>query len=297
MMQTRKTESPEQRSLTTSQRAMAAARRMKELAPLAHQRQQAGVKVSNGFKGKASVQAAAEQRVSPRLAELARLVRGSCVSEVVTAVESGQITVTSAAKLAKSMPHVQRQAIAEVIKGRSAVEVLAEIGVQDRRLPRFDDDVLEQMVNQFKRLLDLRRATVGDHPCFHAAYQRLKELRSTVRQWTLTGPQGPPPEYKDRDGRPYPFRLNVAFRFRGQIDNTCYDIGALWNQISVLSRHDGGQCIPAEEIGNKLREIHSMLEDAMPQAACSCLGKVDGHAECGGRGWMPRRVLVSTRRY
>jgi hypothetical protein len=270
---------------------------MKDLATVAFQRQRAGVKAADGTKGKASAQAATEEGVGARTAELARLVLRACTREVVAAVESGLLTVTAAAKLAKAMPDVQRQVIGEVAKGRPIVEVLAEIGAQDRRLPRFDDDVLEQMVNQFKRLLELRKATVGDHPCFHAAYQRLEELRSAVRQWTLTGPQGPPPQYNDRDGRPYPFRLNVAFRFRGQIDNTCYDIGALWNQITVLSRHDGGQCIPAEEIGDKLREIHRMLEDACPQAACSCWGKIDGHAECGGRGWTPRRFLVSTRRY
>ena len=232
------------------------------------------------------------------IVELAWLVRRSCVSEEVTAVESGQITVASAAKLAKSMPHVQRQAIAEVANGRSAVEVLAEIGVQDRRLPRFDDDVLEQMDNQFKRLLELRRATVGDHPCFHAARQRLDELRSTVRQWTLTGPQRPPPQYIDRCGRPYPPRLNVAFRFRGQIENTCYDVASLCDQITVMSRHDVGQCIPTKEIGDKLREVYRMLQDACPQAVCSCWGDSDGHAECGGRGRTPRRYFLAfTRRY
>lgn len=287
-----KIETNNQRPLTIGQRAMAAARRMKDLAPFARQRQRAGMKTSSCTKGKASALAAAEQGISPRIAEMARLVDLHCIPEVKAAVESDQISISAAAKLAKALPGVQRQAIGEVIKGRRAVEVLAEIGVQDRRLPRFDDDVFEKCIHQFKRLLDLRRATLGDHPSCHAARARLEELRTATRHWTLTGPKGPPPPLKDLKGFPLPERLNAALRFRGQIENACYDIGTLSRQIAVLSRHDGGQCIPVKEIEKNLTAVQRLLVLAFPDQVCHCRGYSSECSDCFGRGWLPHRGFI-----
>jgi hypothetical protein len=80
--------------------------------------------------------------------------------------------------------------------------------------------------------------TVGDHPCFHAARKHLEELRNAARQWTMSGPQGPPQELKDRNGFPLSPRANVAYRFRGQIENAIYDLTTLRDQIGVMARHE-----------------------------------------------------------
>src|SRR6266851_1529090 len=146
MKQTKKIESPKQRLLTASQRAMAAAKRIENLAPLARQRQRAGVKAPDGTKGKASKQAATEEGVGTRSVELARLVRRRCMPEVVAAVESGLITVSTAAKLAKAYPGTQQRIVKKVEKGRPVLEVLAEIGFQDRRPPKFDDGVFKKLL-------------------------------------------------------------------------------------------------------------------------------------------------------
>src|SRR6266851_10370998 len=125
-MKSKMLRSSNQRPLTISQRAMSAARRMKDLSTISGQRQWAGVKAPDGTKGKASAQAATEVGISTRTAELARLVLRACTREVVAAVESGMLTVSAAAKLAKKMPDVQRQVVVEMAKGRPVVEVLAE---------------------------------------------------------------------------------------------------------------------------------------------------------------------------
>jgi len=277
-----------QRPPTISQRAMFAAQRMKDLATVSGQRQWAGAKAPDGTKGKASAQAASEEGVGTRTAELARLVLRACDREVVAAVESGLLTVSAAAKLAKKMPGVQRQVVGEVAKGRPVVEVLAEAGAQDRRLPRFDNDVFEKLAIQFKRLLNLRRYSLGDHPSYHVALARQEELLNAVRQWTLSGLQGPPPTYT-RYGRPLPVRVNEAFQFRGQFEDTMHDLDSLSRRIGMMARRDGGQCIPAKYIARKLEEVSRLLWGACPHHVCTCWGDSPTHAECGGRGWMPLR--------
>jgi hypothetical protein len=267
---------------------MSAARRMKDLATIAGKRQWAGVRAPDGSKGKASAQAADEFGTGTRIVELARLVYRACTREVAAAVESGLITVSAAAKLAKKMPDVQRQVVVEVAKGRPVVEVLAEAGAQDRRLPRFDNDVFEQLAIQFKRLLNLRRYSLGDHPSYHAAVAHQEEMLNAIRQWTLSGPQGPPPQYTSY-GRPLPHRVNEAFRMRGHFENTMQDLNSLSHRIYVMARRDGGQCIPAKYIARKLHEVCWLLWGACPHHVCTCWGDSPTHEACGGWGWLPLR--------
>jgi hypothetical protein len=88
---------------------MAAARRMKDFAPAAHQRRRAGLKAADGIKGKASTLVGAEQVIGTRIVELAWIVLRDCTPEMVAAVDSKVLSVTTAAKLAKAHPHVQKQ--------------------------------------------------------------------------------------------------------------------------------------------------------------------------------------------
>src|SRR6266851_836744 len=287
-MRTKNVEARKNPPLTISQRAMGAARRMKDLATIAGQGQLAGVEARDGTKGKASAHAATEVGISTRTAELARLVYRACTREVVAAVESGMLTVSAAAKLAKKMPGVQRQVVGQVAKGRPVVEVLAEAGAQDRRLPRFDNDIFEKLAVQFKRLLNFRRYSLGDHPSYHAAIAIQEELLNAVRHWTHSGPQRSPP-LDINFGRPLPVRVNVAFQFRGQFEDTMHDLDSLSRRIGMMARRDGGQCIPAKYIARKLEEVSRLLWGACPHHVCTCWGDSPTHAECGGRGWMPLR--------
>jgi hypothetical protein len=79
----------------------------------------------------------------------------------------------------------------------------------------------------------------------------------------------------------------MAFRILGDIENTCYDIDTLINQIDRLARQEGGQFIPAQDLKDRLREVRRILGAACPHEVCSCNGNSDGHEKCSGRGWVP----------
>jgi hypothetical protein len=216
--------------------------------------------------------------------ELARLVRRRCTPEVVAAVESGLITVSTAAKLAKAYPGTQQRIVKKVEKGRPVLEVLAEIGFQDRRPPKFDDGVFKKLLDRFQRLLDLR----SGHPCYPTARQRLKELQDSMRWWKRSASRKPR-QFFDGHGRPLLERTSAAFALFEEHRDTCYEISSLISRIEKLSRKEGGQCIPAKDLGERLKEVRDIFTDAIPKQVCYCGGYSDSCSSCGGRGWVPVR--------
>jgi hypothetical protein len=93
-------------SLTSSQRALLAARQVDQLAPDAKQRQKAGVRAQNGSKGKAADLAAKPFEVSARMVELALAVERFGDQNLLKGVERGATSVRLAAEIATLQPQV-----------------------------------------------------------------------------------------------------------------------------------------------------------------------------------------------
>lgn len=114
------------RHLTPSQAAMVAARILPLFEEEARERQATSEPGVYGGKplsanlregvdgGKAAAHAAKTVGVSPRSVEAAKTVITKAIPEVAAAVDSGTMSVSAAAKLAKETPEVQREAVAKV---------------------------------------------------------------------------------------------------------------------------------------------------------------------------------------
>jgi hypothetical protein len=77
------------------------------------------------------------------------------------AVVNGKLSITAAAKVANHPAEVQRKVVAEIAAGRSIVEALAAVGLQERDPPCFDDKTLTEGMNHLRKLLDLRAGAYG----------------------------------------------------------------------------------------------------------------------------------------
>jgi hypothetical protein len=113
-----------------SQRAIAAARLSYQYARDAELRRKSGTKAPEGVKGKATARAAQDYGISTRLVELAKKVTDNAIPDLVRAVEEGKVSISDAAKVAKELPDVQRQALNAFFGGRAktlteAVELCA----------------------------------------------------------------------------------------------------------------------------------------------------------------------------
>ena len=92
------------KTLSTSQLAMAAARSVRQLSEDAEKRQKAGTRAQGDIKGKSSVLAAKRFGVSPRLVEMALEVVRFGDRDLLEGVERGAISVRLGAEIAKLQP-------------------------------------------------------------------------------------------------------------------------------------------------------------------------------------------------
>ncbi len=114
-----------------SQRALAAARQVRQFSPDATSRQRTGTRASEGAKGKAAAKAAAQFSVSPRAVEQALEMLRRGAPELVQAVESGKMSVSAAAKVARLPADVQGKVVAEVVAGCPKARALTAIQLRD----------------------------------------------------------------------------------------------------------------------------------------------------------------------
>ena len=85
--------------LNISQRALLAARKVEQFSSAAKQRQKAGIRVSDGHKGKAAELAAKEFSVSPRQVELGLVILRYGDPVIVEWIEYGEVTIRNAVEL------------------------------------------------------------------------------------------------------------------------------------------------------------------------------------------------------
>jgi hypothetical protein len=284
--------SPNQSPLTTSQRAMAAARLVRQLAEDAEKRQKAGTRAQNGVKGKAAARVASQHGVSTRLVELAITVRKRGAPELIQAVENGQIPVLTAAKVVKlgdKFPHAydsfesQRQAVAEIVAGRPVRQVLAAFGIQDRGPISFDEKTLKQTITQLKKITDLRAKAFGPNDAYRQAREHLDLYQRAMNRWRTERLDEPVPVLVDDFGRRVPLAAVSAFQTAQEMQITCGQVDALIGQIVGLSRRPGGELLQVQVALHHLNEVRKIITDARPESACDyCTGPT---CSCRGRGW------------
>ena len=95
-----------------------------ELAPEAACRRKAGRKATEGG-GKTSDLAAAEQGVSPRTVDQAKVIVRRGTQALIEAVEQGGVSVAGGARLARLVPNAQAEALRRLTAGDTLPTVLA----------------------------------------------------------------------------------------------------------------------------------------------------------------------------
>jgi hypothetical protein len=282
------TANDEPRPLTTSQRALTAARLARQLTPDAKKRQKAGTKAPEGAKGKSAAKAAIQFGVSTRLVELALRVLENGVRELVQSVEDGTITLSLAAKLASHETKRQGLAVAEIIAGRPVAETLAAAGIQDREPLSFDDKTLTQALAQLRKLLDLRASAFGPNDAYRAARDHLDFASKAVSRWRTGGFNESVPLVHDARGRRAPLAVVPAFQTAEDIKIVCAQFDALAKQIEGLTRRPGGDLIQTQYVVGPLQKARKILWDAQAVEVCTfCSGTVPTCSTCRGRGWLP----------
>jgi hypothetical protein len=286
-----------QQPLTRSQRIIAAARRARELAVTARERQRAGVRAPADAKGKAAAQAAAELRVSPRSVEQAVRVLKGGIPALVEAVERGAVSTRAAARLVGLVPDKQAEAVRRLVAGEPLPTVLAALEATPDAIRRFDDERVLRLVAEVMRLIHLRIAVFSGASDGNAnrALSMCQELRDALRRWRRDGP--PNEERKDVTGRLIPPKALPGYMTLAEIEGTCRDISALIRRVERLAGQPGGRAIPVQPVAELLRRVSGALWDSRSTVLCpACRGYLPSPTPscpiCGGSGWaLPSGVL------
>jgi hypothetical protein len=274
--------------LSTSQRALAGARLVRQLASDARTRQRAGTRAPDGAKGKSAAKAAAQFGVSTRAVELALTVLNQGVRELMQAVQDGKISVSTAAKVPTQPADAQRQVVAEIAAGRPVVEALAAAGVQEREPLRFDGKTLTQAMAHVRKLLDLRARAFGPNNAYRQAREQLDLANRAISRWRTERLNEPVPVIVDDCGRRVPLKVVSAFQTVEEIKILCGQLDAIGRQVEGLARTPGGKLIQAQCVVPELIKARKVLWNAQPATVCHwCSGNSPTCSQCYGRGWLP----------
>jgi hypothetical protein len=181
--------------LTVSQRALAAARLAYPLAREAKRRREAGSRAPDGTKGKSTALAAAQFGVSTRVVEQAKKVTDNGIPDLIRAVEEGKISISDAAKVAKELPEVQRQAVIAVLSGKAkTVTEVAEAcsagnengqtgQCNQTAAPCYEESALANLYSDAFKLLEKLQAAHAQHPGLVQATEHLGGSKRAFELW------------------------------------------------------------------------------------------------------------------
>jgi hypothetical protein len=281
--------SADPKPLTSAQRALKAARLKPQFTPDAKKRQESGVRVLNGTKGKSAAKAATQFNVSPRAVELAITVLKHGVREVVELLSQGRLSIRAAVKLATLYPInpcVQQRVVEEIAAGRPLAEALAAAGVQKRKPRSFDDKALTKAVTRLRKVLDQRAAAFGPCEAYWQARDRLGLVSKAVCRWRSGGYNARLRKVIDAYGRPARESVARDFQIVEQIEIVCGQFDGLAKQVQGLTYRPGSQLIQSQLVLCRIKEACKILSDARPVHVCSfCSGPTCEH--CRGLGWTP----------
>jgi hypothetical protein len=272
----------------TSQRALAAARQVKEFSPDAKRRRKAGTRAPDGIKGKSTAKAAAQFQVSTRAVEQGKAVLDKGIPELVRAVDEGRISVSTAVKLASKENSVQRTAVDDIAKGKPIAHALASAGIDGRLPASFDDKTLTRAWAQVWKTVNLRARAFGPNEAYRQVRFQLELAGRAMGRWRTEGLNEPAPLITDTNGRQVPLELGTAFQTGEEIEILCFQLDAIIKVVEGLMRQKGSELIQIQCILPGLLKARKILSDARPLFLCYCCA---GHAQscqtCRNRGWLP----------
>jgi hypothetical protein len=184
---------------------------------------------------------------------------------------------------------VQREAAAEIAAGKPVAYVLAAAGLRNREPPRFDDQILAEVVTRLGKLLDLRAAAFGGNDAYRQARDQLDLLRRAVSRWRTERLNEPVPVIVDAYGRRVPIKVVPAFQAAEEIQILCGQLDAIARQVEGLARRPGGDLIQIQGVLPRLHDARKVLGDAQATAVCPCGAATANCPHCRGRGWLPVR--------
>lgn len=272
------------RHLDASQRAMVASR----LATLE--------KHSNQYTAKSGAQicATSEQpvsqgeaaellNVSRRAVQQARKVQEQGEPELVSAVESGKVSVSDAARIAEQPAEVQRSAVEAVNQGKA--RTVSEAAEPDQ--PKAADfDKLHEAIGKALRARDDLERELGKSTEAVALLEQLRTLNDTANDWKRSASRQPSKgSTLDRLKRAVPERFAAVFSRANVFDSIRNRLNTLRAELDALCQEPLGVFLHRQGVLADIDNLKSALKFSRPYTVCPyCRG--NGCKGCKQQGWI-----------